>query len=448
MRILVVDDEPKMCVLLAESLKRKGHTVRAAHSGQQALDQLVKEPADLVFTDLRMVPMDGLTLLRHVRDEHPRTHVVMMTGHGGVKEAVDAMKAGAYDYLQKPLELDEVQLLAQRVGKERDLQDENSRWRQMHDRHVARWEIRGQSPAMGRVHALISRVAPTDATVLIRGESGTGKELTAKAIHRGSKRADRPFVAVNCAAIPETLLESELFGYVKGAFTGADKDKAGLFEMAHTGTIFLDEIAEANAAVQVKLLRALEGRTFIPVGGHREVAVDVRILVATHQNLEQRIADGRFREDLFYRFNVFPLDLPPLRDRLEDLQLLVAHFMGELGRDPAAVDPAVIARLRAYPWPGNVRELRNIVERAHILAGSDPVGLAHILLPSAAAGEELGGREPASLNLDEHEKRLIGIALKRSAGNKTRAAQHLGLTRRALYSRMERLGLPLDETPA
>jgi two-component system response regulator AtoC len=447
-RILVVDDEPKMCVLLAESLKRKGHTVRAAHSGQQALDQLVKEPADLVFTDLRMVPMDGLTLLRHVRDEHPRTHVVMMTGHGGVKEAVDAMKAGAYDYLQKPLELDEVQLLAQRVGKERDLQDENSRWRQMHDRHVARWEIRGQSPAMGRVHALISRVAPTDATVLIRGESGTGKELTAKAIHRGSKRADRPFVAVNCAAIPETLLESELFGYVKGAFTGADKDKAGLFEMAHTGTIFLDEIAEANAAVQVKLLRALEGRTFIPVGGHREVAVDVRILVATHQNLEQRIADGRFREDLFYRFNVFPLDLPPLRDRLEDLQLLVAHFMGELGRDPAAVDPAVIARLRAYPWPGNVRELRNIVERAHILAGSDPVGLAHILLPSAAAGEELGGREPASLNLDEHEKRLIGIALKRSAGNKTRAAQHLGLTRRALYSRMERLGLPLDETPA
>jgi len=442
-RILVVDDEPRMCEVVARSLGKRGHDVRRASDGSTALTLLEEGPADIVFTDHRMEPMDGMELLRQVMAKHPATKVVMMTAYGEVAQAVEAMRAGASHYLNKPVDLEELHLLAERLVAAQETERENLRLQQVLRRRQAEWEIVGSSSAMQRVQELVLRVAPTDATVLIRGESGTGKELTAKAIHRNSSRATGPFMAVNCAAIPDSLLESELFGYAKGAFTGADRDKAGLFELAHKGTIFLDEIGEANASVQSKLLRALEERRFIPVGGRREIEVDVRILAATNRDLEKEISAGRFREDLYYRFNVFPIDLPPLRERTDDLKELAQHFLAGFGRAQEQLEASLLAQLRGYPWPGNIRELRNILERAHILAGAEAIREEHVLLPAAraAAAGSLGGDEPADLNIERHEKRLIEIALRRASGNKTRAAEMLGLTRRALYSRMERLGI-------
>jgi len=447
-KILVVDDEARMCQVVARSLEKKGHRVRTASDGSAALTLLDESPAEIVFTDHRMEPMDGLALLREVTARYPDTRVVMMTAYGEVDNAVAAMKAGASHYLTKPVDLDELHLLAERLVSEHAIRSENKRLKAVVERVSGAVDLVGESEALAQVRELVQRVAPTDATVLIRGESGTGKEVTAQAIHRHSQRAGGPFMAVNCAAIPDTLLESELFGYVKGAFTGADRDKAGLFELANGGTVFLDEIGEANAGVQAKLLRALEERKFIPVGGRQEIEVDVRILAATNRDLERLIESGDFREDLYYRFNVFPLDLPPLRARLDDIPALTDHFLVRLGRAGEQLDADTLAVLRSHPWPGNIRELRNIVERATILAGDGPIHAQHILLPEARAARGSTGDEPVDLNLERHESRLIQIALRRSGGNKTRAAQMLGLTRRALYSRMERLDLPLDgETP-
>ncbi len=446
-RILVVDDETKMQTLLARKLQREGHEVRTAGDGTAALDALEEQAADVVFTDLKMPGLDGMQLLEKVKERWPATRVIVMTGHGmEVRTAVAAMKSGAYDYLTKPLDLDELVLLAERAAREKELSRENERLRQVVDRQNPKWELVGESPAIAKVKEMVRKVAPTDATVLIRGESGTGKELTARALHAHSRRAKKSFLAVNCAAIADTLLESELFGYVKGAFTGADQDKAGYFELADGGTLFLDEIGEANGQVQAKLLRALEEKTFIPVGGHREIESDVRIVAATHRDLEALIAEGRFREDLFYRFNVFPIELPPLRERIDDLPALSAALLEQLGASIDDLDPRVLPLLRQYPWPGNVRELRNILERAIILAAGGTIGPEHILLPAAAGGDEdaLDGSEPLNLKIEDHERRLIRLALRRASGNKTRAAELLGLTRRALYSRMERLGLPLE----
>jgi DNA-binding NtrC family response regulator len=433
-----------MCEVVGRALSKRGHTIVTASDGEEALRRLEEAPVDLVFTDHRMQPMDGMELLKRVRERFPSTRVVMMTAYGEVTHAVAAMKAGASHYLNKPVDLDELQLLAERLLAAGELERDNARLREVIGRQGRDPDLLGESEPMLRIGELVERVAPTEATVLIRGESGTGKELTARAIHRRSTRKDGPFVAVNCAAIPDTLLESELFGYVKGAFTGADQDKAGLFELANKGTIFLDEIGEANAGVQAKLLRALEERKFIPVGGRHEIEVDIRVLVATHRDLEKLIAEGSFREDLYYRFNVFPVDLPPLRDRLDDIAQLAQHFLVQLGRAGERPDHEALSRLRTYPWPGNVRELRNIIERAHILAGPASITAEHILLPESKRARPEGGDEPVDLNLEAHEKRLIGLALRRSGGNKTRAAQMLGLTRRALYSRMERLGIPID----
>jgi DNA-binding NtrC family response regulator len=442
-KILVVDDEPRMADVVARSLRKRGHEVHTAGDGAEALKILSDAPFDLVFTDHRMEPMDGMELLTSAKERWPQTHVVMMTAYGEVENAVVAMRAGAAHYLNKPVDLDELNLLAERLVADREFRRDHERLRELSVRQSEAWDLLGESEAMKAIKDLVLRVAPTDATVLIRGESGTGKELTARAIHRHSLRRKGPFVAVNCAAIPDSLLESELFGYMKGAFTGADKDKAGFFELANKGTIFLDELGEANAGVQSKLLRVLEDRRFIPVGGRHEIEVDVRIVAATNKDLERLIEEERFREDLFYRFNVFPIDLPPLRQRLEDLEDLAAHLLSDLGRDEDRLEAPVLKELRSYPWPGNVRELRNVLERAHILAGGDAIGSAHIHLP-AARGAGRGGHEPMDLNLEAHEKRLIQIALKRAGGNKTRAAEMLGLTRRALYSRMERLDIPID----
>ncbi len=444
-KILVVDDEERMCQVLARSLGKKGHDVRTAGDGGAALTALEAAPVDLVFTDFRMQPMDGMELLEAIGKKYPSVRVVMMTAYGEVAHAVEAMRAGASHYLNKPVDLDELHLLATRLLEEGELARDNARLREVMGRQSQQWQMVGLSSPMEKVQQLVLRVAPTEATVLIRGESGTGKELAAKSIHRHSGRAKGPFVAVNCAAIPDSLLESELFGYAKGAFTGADKDKQGLFELANKGTIFLDEIGEANPGVQAKLLRALEERKFIPVGGRHEVEVDIRIVAATHRDLEKLIADGEFREDLYYRFNVFPVDLPPLRDRLDDLESLATHFLGELGRKGEKLPSGALSQLRAYPWPGNIRELRNIMERAHILAGTDMIGDEHIALPTVrASATGASSADPADLNLERHEKNLIQVALRRSGGNKTRAAQMLGLTRRALYSRMERLDIPID----
>ena len=444
-RILVVDDEPRMCDVVARSLGRRGHDVRTAANGQEALAKLAEQPAEIVFTDHRMEPIDGMELLQRIKADRPRTIVVMMTAYGEVENAVAAMKAGAAHYLNKPVDLDELNLLAERLVKQSEVTTAHARQRELQARAAERWDLVGDSEPMRQVKDLILRVAPTDATVLIRGESGTGKELCAQAIHRHSARSSGPFVPVNCAAIPETLLESELFGYTKGAFTGADKDKAGFFELAHGGTIFLDELGEANASVQSKLLRALEERKFIPVGGRSEIEVDVRIVAATNKDLEKLIDEGTFREDLYYRFNVFPVDLPPLRDRLDDLEAIAARLLTALGRRDEKLSAEVLRALRTHAWPGNVRELRNTLERAHILAGGGPLRAEHVMLPRARSGSSRSGDEPVDLNLEEHEKRLIRLALKRAAGNKTQAAEMLGLTRRALYSRMERLRIPIDD---
>jgi DNA-binding NtrC family response regulator len=442
-RILVVDDEPKMCELVSRSLSRRGHEVRTASNGLQALELLDQAPVDIVFTDQRMQPIDGLELLQRIKDRDRSIVVVMMTGHGEVEHAVAAMKAGAAHYLNKPLDLDELNVIADKSVEQSRLRQANERTQELQERNAQKWDLIGRSPAMRQVEDLVRRVAPTDATVLIRGESGTGKELCARAIHRHSLRARGPFVAVNCAAIPDSLLESELFGYTKGAFTGADRDKKGFFELANEGTIFLDELGEANAGVQSKLLRALEERKFIPVGGRNEIEVDVRIVAATNKDLEKLIAEGIFREDLYYRFNVFPIDLPPLRDRIEDIEMLANHLLGDLGRGSEKLEHAVLRLLQSHAWPGNVRELRNTLERAHILAGSGPIETEHVMAPRPR-GTARGGDEPVDLNLEAHERHLIRLALRRSQGNKTRAAEMLGLTRRALYSRMERLGIPID----
>lgn len=443
-RILVVDDEPRMCEVVARSLQKRGHDVRTAGDGQEALERLAEGACDLVFTDHRMEPMDGMTLLAKIQSDYAQTKVVMMTAYGEVSQAVAAMKAGAAHYLNKPVDLDELHLLAERLVEAQKKEKENLRLRGAMARQAGDWELVGESEGLEEVRQLILRVAPTEATVLIRGESGTGKELTAKAIHRHSRRSQGPFIAVNCAAIPDSLLESELFGYSKGAFTGADRDKPGLFELSDGGTIFLDEIGEADGGVQAKLLRVLEERRFIPVGGRSEIEVDTRILAATHRDLEQAIADGGFREDLYYRFNVFPVDLPPLRERLDDLEPLSRKFLEGFGRGDERLDRSTLDALRLYAWPGNVRELRNILERAHILAGPAAIAAQHVQLPKASPAKPAAGGDPADLNLESHERRLILLALKRSSGNKTRAAKLLGLTRRALYSRMERLEIPLE----
>jgi DNA-binding NtrC family response regulator len=439
-RILVVDDEANMAKVVARSLERRGHEVICAGDGSEALKRLAESDFALVLSDQRMEPMNGMELLSRVRRDHPSTALIMMTAYGEVEHAVAAMRAGAAHYLNKPIDLDELNVLAEKVLEENRLRRDHGRLRQVLARQSEDWDLVGQSDAMREVRDLVLRVAPTDATVLVRGETGTGKELTARAVHKHSQRAQGAFVAVNCAALPDTLLESELFGYMKGAFTGADADKTGLFELANGGTIFLDELGEANPAVQSKLLRVLAERRFLPVGGHREVEVDVRIVSATNQDLEELIRQGRFREDLFYRFNVFPIDLPPLRHRLEDLPGLARALLHGLGATETSLPESVLAQLRTYPWPGNVRELRNVLERGRILAQGAPLAAEHIVLPRARGAK---GDEVLDLNLDNNERRLILAALERASGNKTRAAELLGLTRRALYSRMERLDLPL-----
>ena len=446
-RILVVDDEQRMVVLLVSALKHRGHQVTGVGGGQEALAAVAAKPFDLVLTDLRMEPVDGLAVIEGVKATSPETAVVVLTAYGEVGTAVAALQKGAYQYLTKPINFDEVAHVVDQAIAEGDLQRQNRALKEVVSGvagGAGRRRLIGDAKATRHLRELIAKVAPSEATVLIRGESGTGKELVAHAIHAASARARGPFVAVNCAAITESLLESELFGYRKGAFTGADSDREGLFEAARGGSLFLDEIGEAGLAVQAKLLRVLEERKLNRVGDPRERDVDVRVVAATNRPLEQAIGGGIFRQDLYYRLLVFPVDVPPLRDRSEDIELLARHFLADLGRLKVQLDKTLRERLRDYPWPGNVRELRNLIERAHILAGDGPVRPEHFLLEVGAGPAAVnvpGMAAEADLNLDNNARRLISAAIERAGGNKSRAARLLGITRRTLYSRLKLLGM-------
>jgi len=445
-RILVVDDEQKIVMLLSSALTHRGHDVVGVHSGTEAVELVKNQSFDVVLTDLRMEPVDGLAVLDTVRETGSNTAVVILTAHGDVQTAVEAMRRGAVDFLEKPFNFDVVAQVVERAAREQELARENQSLKQALAVMAAEQKLVGDAQATRTLREMIGRVAPADATVLIRGESGVGKEVAARAIHSASGRSTGPFIAVNCAAIAESLLESELFGYRKGAFTGADTDREGLFEAARGGTLFLDEIGEAGPAVQAKLLRVLEEKKINRVGDPAEREVNVRILAATNRPLEQAIVDKTFREDLYYRLLVFPLDVPPLRERAADVPALVEHFLARLGRRENRLPANTIKRLRAYGWPGNIRELRNLVERAHILAGEGVLGDEHIQLDVSRGADSPGRAVGEDLDLDNNARRLIEAALERSGGNKSLAATMLGITRRTLYSRLKLLGMGDEST--
>jgi len=450
-RILVVDDETSMQEFLRILLQRDGHDVTACGSATEALLALESDDWDLVISDVRMPGMSGLDLLDQVRQLSPETTVILITAHGTTESAVEAMKHGAYDYLTKPCSVDEIRLVVGKALEKRDLSHENQRLRQQLRDQSAIPTIVGKTARMQEIFGLVRQVAPTRANILITGESGTGKELIARAIHNLSDRREAPFVTVNCGAIPENLLESELFGHVKGSFTGASANKPGLFEVANGGTLFLDEIGEMDLLLQVKVLRAIQHRTFQRVGGTSEIHVDVRIVCSTNRRLDHEVREGRFREDLFYRLNVIEIQLPPLRERVADLPQLIRHFMEkfsvELSKDVRELDPEVLPALEAYPFPGNVRELENVIERAVTLARTNHITL-ECLPPTVRRPTEAStqARIPeGGVHLDAllaaYETSLIQEALQRSGGVKKRAAQLLGVTFRSLRYRLEKLRL-------
>ncbi len=446
-KILVVDDELNMRMVLKAMLKKEGYEVTTAADGIEALEILGREKVAVVATDLRMPRLDGMGLLERILKEDPSLPVIMMTAYGTVANAVDALKKGAFDYLTKPFEQDELKMIILKAVKTRMMGDGDFRAAAGEEDP---YQIVGVSHRMAEIHEIIRKVSPTTTTVLITGETGTGKELIAHAIHRNSTRKDQPFIKINCAAIAENLMESELFGYEKGAFTGAVTTKPGKFELAHRGTLFLDEVGEIPREMQAKLLQAIQDQNFERVGGLKTIAVDVRLIAATNQNLQQEIREGRFREDLFYRLNVFPIQVPPLRERPEDILPLCEYFIGKfnrkLSRSVEGIDPEVRERFLAYAWPGNIRELEHLIERMLLMA-EEPL-LTMKLLPaefSAEAGRETlpsgglpgeGGRDVLKSHMEEMERQIIARCLEESGGNVTRAAEKLGLSRKGLQLKM------------
>jgi two-component system, NtrC family, response regulator HydG len=443
--LLIVDDEPSARSTLALLLRKRGHRVLEADGLAATTKRLGEDAFDLVVTDLRMPDGDGLDVLRAVKAQAPQTEVILLTAYAGWKSAKEAIRLGALDYFEKGEDPDELYHRIDKALAERALRRENENLREQLRERYGRPGLVAHSPAMHGVLDLVERVAPTDATLLIRGESGTGKEVIAKAVHHASPRAGRPFVAVNCGAVPETLLESELFGFTRGAFTGAVAGKLGLFEEAHGGTLLLDEIAEMPAALQVKLLRVLQSGEIRRLGATQVAIIDVRVIAATNRDLAAMIADGSFREDLFYRLNVIEVVLPPLRERREDIPALAEHFMAraarKLGRD-IRLSADAVERLLRYPWPGNVRELENAIERAAILARGDAVG-AEDLPPHVAAGLVLGPSPvlPRQTTLAETERDHILTTLERFGRNHSAAAEALGIGRTTLWRKLKEYGL-------
>ncbi|MHB8804234.1 MAG: sigma-54-dependent transcriptional regulator [Coriobacteriia bacterium] len=446
-RILIADDEKNMRWVLSQALEAEGYEVIEAADGKEALTAIAEQDPHIVVLDHKMPAPDGMEVLRRLRAKGHRFPVIMLTAHGNVQTAVEAMKAGANEYLTKPFDLDELKLSIQKALAVEALAAEVDRLREELDRE---WDIEGivaADPAMLELLATVEKVAPTNATVMIYGESGTGKELVARALHRLSTRASKPFISISAGALPETLLESELFGYEKGAFTGAVMAKPGRFEMANGGTLFLDEIGDITPAVQVKLLRVLQERTFERLGGTRSIEVDVRVVAATNRDLQQLIADGTFREDLFYRLNVVPATIPPLRKRTADIPPLVAHFMDKFRAGTRTISPKAMEALVAYQWPGNVRELENTIERITILSHGDVIEAEDLPaeVRSGVGIVEAGSRcfilPEEGIDLEETELDLVKQALERSGGSTPKAAKLLGLTTRTLEARMERYGL-------
>ncbi len=443
--VLVVDDEQLIRWSLAERLAQAGHRVLEAGTAREASERLSDE-VDLVLLDYRLPDADGLALLREIRAKHPDTVVIVMTAYSSVDTAVAAMKAGAYHYVAKPFNLDEVAVLVDKGLETTALRREVRALRASQSEPYDLNRIVGESPPMQAVKALLAKVAASPAsTVLLMGESGTGKDLAAKVIHFTSARAGRPFVNITCSALPEPLLESELFGHERGAFTDARQQKRGLFESADGGTVFLDEIGEMLPALQAKLLRFLEEKTFKRVGGTADIRVDVRVIAATNRNLEEAVKQGKFREDLYYRLNVLPITLPPLREHPSDIPLLVNYYVDLFNREfkkrVRGVSPEAMARLQRHSWPGNIRELRNVVERAVLLAEHDiltPEQFPMFVARPVSAGFEL---PPGGVNLEELERDLVVQALARAGGNQTRAAALLGLNRDQIRYRIEKFGL-------
>ena len=455
-KILVVDDDAVARELLAEALKKEGYEVEAFASGEEAIARGRQGRVDLVLTDIRMGTVDGLAVLREFKRMNADTAIVVLTAFGSLEGAIEAIKQGAYDYLAKPFKKEEIKLVVQRCLDHCRLVRENARFREELKGKDDWSPLVGSSPAMLEVYKLVARVSEGKSTVLLQGESGTGKELIARAIHANSPRRGKAFVPVNCGALPDTLLESEMFGYEKGAFTGAVGTKTGLFEAANGGTLFLDEVGELGQALQVKLLRVMQDQEVRRVGGTTSMKVDVRIIAATNRDLEQQVKEGKFRDDLFYRLNVVRITLPSLKERHEDIPMLAHHFLQKWGagatRTVRGFHPDTLALLKQYRWPGNVRELENAIERAVSLSHGPlltPEDLPAAIRQADASAEHRAdvqdAADEANLTLEEIDKRHLVRVLKETKGNKVKAAKILGIDRRTLYRMAERFGLDLGE---
>lgn len=448
-RILVADDEGSHRIMLRAVLQEEGYEVAEASDGTGAIRAVEQEPFDLILLDIRMPGMDGIEALMDIRKVSPYVPVLMMTAYASVKTAVEALKAGAFEYLIKPLDIDELKVLIEKALEHYHLREENLALKERLGDRFDFSKMIGKSSKMVELFDLLAQVAPTDATVMILGESGTGKELVANALHHNSPRASQPFIKVSCAALPETLLESELFGHEKGAFTGAVARREGRFWVAHRGSIFLDEVGEMNPTTQTKLLRILQEKEFEPLGSTRTLKVDVRVIAATHKDLEKEVREGRFREDLFYRLNVVPVSIPPLRERKEDLPSLAVHFLSlyreKNKKEVKEISPKAMDLLIRYDWPGNIRELENCIERAVIVARGEMISPADLpsLIQALSRGkdENQGILFPSGISLQDAEKALILKTLEDTGGNRSRAADILGINRRTLQIKLKEYGI-------
>lgn len=449
-RILVIDDEKSICDLLAVVFKKEGYEVKTTPSPRQGLELIKEESFDLLISDIKLPELSGMEVLKKVRKMQPELPVIMITAYGTIKEAVEALKIGALDYVIKPFDVEELKILVSKGLERRRLEEENIRLRRELAERYSFENMIGKSKKMEEIYGLIEKIAPTDTTVLIRGESGTGKEMAARAIHLLSQRRERPFVSINCGALPENLLESELFGHVKGSFTGAVSDKKGMFEVAHKGTLFLDEVGEMSPMTQVKLLRALQDKKIRRVGGTSEISIDVRIIAATNQDLKKNIAEGTFRDDLYYRLNVISFEMPPLREKKEDIPLLVTHFLkkhcNKMGRKLKRLAPEVFQVFENYHWPGNIRELENVIERVVAIEERETITqdcLPEELLSPSRKEVDLNIYPGFNLNetIDSITREYLYEALERSRGNLKEAASLLGVNYRQIRYLVEKHGV-------